>query len=58
MGASGFAESSLAARLYRDSRFFSLGFGTSEIRRIVIGRSLAQRARRRLEGANGGFQCA
>lgn len=57
-GASGFAESSLAARLYRDSRFFTLGFGTSEIRRIVIGRSLAQRARRRLEGTNGGLQCA
>ncbi|MDQ0572526.1 isovaleryl-CoA dehydrogenase [Variovorax paradoxus] len=49
MGAAGFADSSIAARLYRDSRFFTVGFGTSEIRRVVIGRSLAQRARQRSE---------
>ncbi|NDZ15742.1 acyl-CoA dehydrogenase [Variovorax sp. WS11] len=49
MGAAGFAEDSVAARLYRDAQFFTLGFGTSEIRRIVIGRSLATRAQARGE---------
>ncbi|MGD0110035.1 MAG: acyl-CoA dehydrogenase family protein [Rhodopila sp.] len=37
-GASGYDAASEAARLLRDAKFFSIGFGTNEIRRIVIGR--------------------
>lgn len=40
MGAAGFDAESSASRLYRDASLFTLGFGTSEIRRIVVGRGL------------------
>ena len=40
MGAAGFDGESSASRLYRDASLFTLGFGTSEIRRIVVGRGL------------------
>jgi len=39
-GATGYDGASVAARLLRDAKFFSIGFGTNEIRRIVIGRAL------------------
>jgi Acyl-CoA dehydrogenase, C-terminal domain len=39
-GAAGYGAASVAARLLRDAKFFSIGFGTNEIRRIVIGRDL------------------
>jgi len=39
-GAAGYDAASVAARLLRDAKFFSIGFGTNEIRRIVIGRDL------------------
>jgi isovaleryl-CoA dehydrogenase len=39
-GATGYDATSVAARLLRDAKFFSIGFGTNEIRRIVIGRAL------------------
>lgn len=53
MGAEGFAADSVAARLYRDARFFTLGFGTSEIRRTVVGRALVRGAQARCEGLRG-----
>jgi len=39
-GAAGYDAASVAARLLRDAKFFSIGFGTNEIRRLVIGRDL------------------
>jgi isovaleryl-CoA dehydrogenase len=39
-GATGYDAASAPARLLRDAKFFSIGFGTNEIRRIVIGRAL------------------
>jgi isovaleryl-CoA dehydrogenase len=40
LGAAGYDGTSRAARLLRDAKFFSIGFGTIEIRKIVIGREL------------------
>lgn len=57
MGAEGFAADSVAARLYRDARFFTLGFGTSEIRRLVVGRALVHGAQERC-GASAAFDSA
>jgi isovaleryl-CoA dehydrogenase len=40
LGAAGYDGASRAARLLRDAKFFSIGFGTTEIRQIVVGRAL------------------
>ena len=40
LGARGYDGASRAARLLRDAKFFSIGFGTTEIRQIVVGREL------------------
>ncbi|MCM8735361.1 acyl-CoA dehydrogenase family protein [Azospirillum sp. A1-3] len=40
LGAAGYDGNSRAARLLRDAKFFSIGFGTTEIRQIVVGREL------------------
>jgi isovaleryl-CoA dehydrogenase len=40
LGAAGYDGTSRAARLLRDAKFFSIGFGTTEIRQIVVGREL------------------
>ena len=40
LGAAGYDGASRAARLLRDAKFFSIGFGTTEIRQIVVGRDL------------------
>jgi isovaleryl-CoA dehydrogenase len=40
LGAAGYDDTSLAARLLRDSKFFSIGYGATEIRQIVVGREL------------------
>jgi isovaleryl-CoA dehydrogenase len=40
LGAAGYDGTSRAAQLLRDAKFFSIGFGTTEIRKVVIGREL------------------
>jgi alkylation response protein AidB-like acyl-CoA dehydrogenase len=40
LGEAGYHGNSRAARLMRDAKFFSIGFGTTEIRKIVAGREL------------------
>ena len=40
MGGAGFLVDSPVARLFRDAKLMEIGAGTSEIRRMLIGREL------------------
>ena len=40
LGAKGYMNNSIASRLFRDAKLYEIGAGTSEIRRIIIGKSL------------------
>ncbi|NBT33894.1 MAG: isovaleryl-CoA dehydrogenase, partial [Rhodobacteraceae bacterium] len=40
MGGAGFLEGSVVERLFRDAKLMEIGAGTSEIRRMLIGREL------------------
>ncbi|MFO1221501.1 MAG: acyl-CoA dehydrogenase family protein [Burkholderiaceae bacterium] len=43
LGGNGYVNDSPAGRLMRDAKLYEIGAGTSEIRRMLIGRELAQR---------------
>ncbi|MEZ5729542.1 MAG: acyl-CoA dehydrogenase family protein [Burkholderiaceae bacterium] len=43
LGGSGYVNDSAAGRLVRDAKLYEIGAGTSEIRRMLIGRELASR---------------
>jgi isovaleryl-CoA dehydrogenase len=40
MGGAGFMNESTVSRLFRDAKLMEIGAGTSEIRRMLIGREL------------------
>jgi isovaleryl-CoA dehydrogenase len=40
LGANGYVNESAAGRLWRDAKLYEIGAGTSEIRRMLIGRDL------------------
>ena len=42
MGGTGFMNDSAVSRLFRDAKLMEIGAGTSEIRRMLIGRELMQ----------------
>jgi len=44
LGGAGYVQDSPAGRLVRDAKLYEIGAGTSEIRRMLIGRELARRA--------------
>ena len=44
LGGMGYVSDSPAGRLVRDVKLYEIGAGTSEIRRMLIGRELARRA--------------
>jgi isovaleryl-CoA dehydrogenase len=43
MGGAGFLAESPVARLFRDAKLMEIGAGTSEIRRMLIGRELVEK---------------
>jgi isovaleryl-CoA dehydrogenase len=47
LGGNGYTADYPAGRLLRDSKLYEIGAGTTEIRRIVIGRELIDEAKRR-----------
>ena len=52
LGGSGYLNESAAGRLWRDAKLYEIGAGTSEIRRMLIGRELfAETARQRGHGS-------
>jgi hypothetical protein len=46
LGGAGFLNDSVVSRLFRDAKLMEIGAGTSEIRRMLIGRELMARAAR------------
>lgn len=45
MGGAGFMDDSVVSRLFRDAKLMEIGAGTSEIRRMLIGREILKAAR-------------